>query len=85
MQTHRWENREPASGMCPIETGLSTMQMGIAESVHTSPEDHQRGNEQGPGSMTLRMTVMYSMSHCMQHFLGTLHMLFYFQKTINNG
>ena len=48
--------------MCPIETGLSTMQMGIALEVGTHVSGRSsKGNEQGPGSMTLGMTVMYSM------------------------
>lgn len=48
--------------MCPIETGLSTMQMGIALEVGTHVSGRSsKGNEQGPGSMALRMTVMYSM------------------------
>ena len=48
--------------MCPIETGLSTMQMGIALEVGTHVSGRSsKGNEQGPRSMALRMTVMYSM------------------------
>ena len=62
MQTHRWETENLPQGMCPIETGLSIVQMGIALEVGTSvPGRSSKGNEHRPGSMTLRMTVMYSM------------------------